>query len=259
LWRTGIPHEQLESFYSEHAESIDRRSVVSAPPRRGRAAIASDGKAIGELFPTMTFAPLAVRGERLALARALLTSAEGFELTFLSVWELDASGLWSRTVTFDVTDLVGAVAELEERHRRLAGDAYTNIDRHLADFAAVYSRGDRAAVETFLAPGLMSTDHRHIGYGTLDRDGMLAWFESRSQTALSMTVLNTKIHVTERVSLVAGLVLGATQEGSSYEWCTAMVTVHDEQGRACTVDLFDAEQWADAVAVFHEQVARTDR
>jgi hypothetical protein len=79
-------------------------------------------KVVREMFPTIIAEPIAARGERLVLCRTRLVSPDGLELSLLSVSECDATGRFARTVTFDDTDLAGALNELDERSRVQAGD-----------------------------------------------------------------------------------------------------------------------------------------
>jgi hypothetical protein len=59
---------------------------------------------------------LAVRGERLALARRRMTGTGGFDLELLTVVEVDADERHAVTVLFDADDRAGAWQELDARY-----------------------------------------------------------------------------------------------------------------------------------------------
>ena len=73
------------------------------------------------LFIEMGFSielePVAVHGDRLALCRALFMDASGNEIVTLQVLTLDEDGLRTSCVSFDESDLAGAMAELESLRR----------------------------------------------------------------------------------------------------------------------------------------------
>lgn len=72
-------------------------------------------------------AVIAVRGDRLSLARTLWRNADGFEIPQLSIGELDAEGRCSALVSFDDDALDAAMAELDARYR--AGEGAELFDR----------------------------------------------------------------------------------------------------------------------------------
>ena len=249
LWEAG---ETLDQQYADDAESIDRRTGVSAPTRSGREAVVGDAQVVRELFPILVHLPLAVRGERLALNRVRPISADGFELSLLSVSESDGAGRLRRLTTFDDTDLLGALDTLESRHRELVGDAYTEADRIIAVAAATLAGYDVAGMDAVLAPDLVSTDHRPIGYGTLDRDALLAFLRTRSELTPVTTSMLSKIYRSDRASLLACRTTGRTAADSEYEWVYAMVYRHAANGLVTHLDVFADDQWSEAVALFDE-------
>lgn len=83
-----------------------------------RADTIANNCAFVELGFSIELVPIAVRGDRVALCRALLTDASGNEIVALQVLTLDERGLRTACVSFDEDDVAAAMGELETRHRR---------------------------------------------------------------------------------------------------------------------------------------------
>ncbi len=128
LMSNGEPGRLVE-MTTDDIEMIDRRQLISLPPMHGQAEMQRAAEGLNEFFGLQQIEPLAVRGHRLGLALTTFTAPNGFLGVSLTLLELDEAGLASRYVEFDETDLPAALAELEERHRLIEGDAYTDADR----------------------------------------------------------------------------------------------------------------------------------
>ena len=83
----------------------DRRTGVSIGQLRGVDAAIDNMEAQDELFGPTTFAPIAVRGEHLALFRTRALSDSGFELVSLGIVEIDDTGQTCAMTFFDDDDL----------------------------------------------------------------------------------------------------------------------------------------------------------
>ena len=111
------------AYLSSEVELLDRRTGVSMPTLTGVNRVREVLAATYELFDTITFDVLAVRGDRVALIRMSCRTADGLDVTSLNVVESDEEGRVSRMMTADETDLAGAVEELDARWRLIAGTA----------------------------------------------------------------------------------------------------------------------------------------
>lgn len=128
------------------------------------------------------------------------------------------SGRICRWVTFDEDDLLGALDELEARHRVLAGDTYSDVEHVLAENVAATNRHDWTAYEAGMTPDLVATDHRIVGFGTLDRDGLLAWSRTREELIPNSTTVISKVYGDGPAILATGRATGVTADGNEYEW-----------------------------------------
>jgi hypothetical protein len=196
--------------------------------------------------------PLAVRGERLALYRTHLRSHTGFELSILNIPVFDESGHICRSVTFDDTDIDAALDELDQRHATIAGAAYTNADRVVAETAATLRRLDLEAWIATMSEDFISVDHRPIGYGTIDRSGLLALIRARHELTATNTHVVAKVYGSARASLVVMNTSSRSVEDSQYEWSFPFVFRHDDDGRVARLDVYSDDQWADALARFDD-------
>ena len=106
---------------------IDHRRGVSAPDIVGIGAYVENQRAVRGLIGSARIEHLAVRGERLVLARVAYTSREQFEATHLALFEYDDAGRLGRTDIWDDDDRLAAIDAMESRHRELAGEAPVGV------------------------------------------------------------------------------------------------------------------------------------
>ncbi|WP_082990612.1 BTAD domain-containing putative transcriptional regulator [Mycobacterium sp. 1482292.6] len=103
---------------------IDHRRVVSADTQHGRDDVIRDLQAAaGVGFTISMVSAIAIRGERLVLARSRATGSDpgGVQNDALNVFEVDADDRIARVVSYDMEDFDAAVAELDARY--MAGEA----------------------------------------------------------------------------------------------------------------------------------------
>jgi hypothetical protein len=135
---------------------VDRRSTVAAPDTSGGAEYADALAASLDVgFTSFRVTPIAVRGERLALSRVVMTTDDGFDMCFLVFDEMGDDGRAIRSVYFDDDDLVTAVEALEVRHRELSGDAYSEAERAYVDKILAHNRADgpvQCQVKRYVSP-----------------------------------------------------------------------------------------------------------
>ncbi|MDQ1494556.1 MAG: hypothetical protein QOG69_1039, partial [Actinomycetota bacterium] len=152
----------------------DRRRVVNAGIRHGRAAEIANMQAFAEVGTlNITLTIMATRGERLVLVRDHLSVRDWSESAYngVSVMEINADNQISAHVLFDPDDLDAAIEELDARY--LAGEAaehshawsvvaraFSAINRHelLATTADWVNIDHRRA--TSFAPGEMTANIR---------------------------------------------------------------------------------------------------
>ena len=210
---------------------FDRRHGVSAPTADGVDAYMDAARAWFDVgFDELVLEPLAVRGESLMLSRGGYRVADGREVMFLVVYELDGEGLIARGTHFDEDELVAAVDELDERYLAGEGAPYARMVNGRRALVRALAQGDEAAKQHF-APGFEFVDHRALSWPLTDAEG---WIEMTRQ--LDMVVSNgalivRTVHFAGRAELVSADFSGTTDDGSEYAWSTHVVALYDEQGR----------------------------
>ncbi|MEX1009019.1 MAG: nuclear transport factor 2 family protein, partial [Acidimicrobiia bacterium] len=251
-WLLG--HGEAAAGYALMADDVVgtfRRRAVSSPPTSGREEFERVIRSMRETFPRATYEPVAVRGDRLALVRINMLTDAGFEVPHLGLYEIDEAELISRVVTFDDSDLVGALEELEQRHRELSGDTYTHAEQSFAERSIAYQRGDLDTMLTFLSQHYQVVDHTPVGFGTADAAGLRAQIAAWDPQVPTV-VIQAKRYVSERAILEAIAHRGTTDDGSDYVWENATVACFDANGLVVADHSFPIEQWDEAVALFDE-------
>jgi hypothetical protein len=208
-------------------------------------------RAQDNLFGPTTFEPIAVRGERLALARTRAVAPSGFELVSLGIVDTDAEGRFCAWTFFDDDDLPAALEELEHRHRELSDDAYTANERRFVERSIAYQRGDFDAMLGSLGEHYQVVDHGPVGFGTADAAGLRAQIDAWDARVPTMSI-QAKRYVSERAILEATAIHGTTEDGHAYVWPYATVACFDRDGLIAADHAFPIEQWDEAVALFDE-------
>ncbi len=170
-----------------------------------------------ETFQEVEFEPLAVRGDRVALVRYRFAAGEDFTAG-LMVAEVDEQGLIRLLDTFDEDDFIGAVDELEERHRAISGAAYTEADRLLAESITLGNHGEPIGIERF-TPDFTAVSHIHMHLAPANREEFVRdWAGSLRDVAPDFRWYAAKAYVDELASINVTEAVGLTPEGSEYTW-----------------------------------------
>ena len=233
----------------------DRRRGVSIGVLHGHDEMDENIRAQDDLFGPTTFDPIAVRGERLALARTRAVAPSGFELVSLGIFEADAEGRFSSFTFFDESDLVAALEALEQRHRELSGDAYPPNERLFVERSIAYQHGDLDTMLGSSGADYQVVDHTPAGFGTADAAGLRAQIDAQHAQVPTVAV-QAKRYVSERAILEATSNHGSTEDGHDYVWAYATVACFDGDGLIAADHAFPIEQWDEAVALFDEWTGR---
>ena len=192
----------------------------------------------------LTSKPIAIRGDRLAVAHCSVRS-DGGEIEFLIVTETDSDGLITAQVTFDDDQLHDALDELNRRwaaldpQPRVQGDAW--ID---GKFRHGFDSGDAEGWRQLFTPDCVVVDHRRLGLGTRTA---AQWVESNRAFAgeldewvSDIPLLADDVEVTR---------MEKVRRDGSGAWSLYNVVSYD--GMAVSgMELFDLDQRPDAVARF---------
>jgi class 3 adenylate cyclase len=195
---------------------------------------------------------IATRGERLALFRMPAGESAG---EHLAVVEHDAAGRRVALVTFDVTDLEAAHAELDRRFAAGEGAPHAVFLAHHGEFRRAAAARDRDALLRLLPADFTLLSHRRLA-NTGRR-------MTREEYVASLTVMDdlgvrAAIRVDHILRLCATAVVGVstyrgTARGGDFENATVFVGSHD--GRLLHEwELFDLEQ-LDAALVRYAALA----
>ncbi|MFN2428048.1 MAG: nuclear transport factor 2 family protein, partial [Candidatus Binatia bacterium] len=202
-----------------------------------------------------TITPLATRGEKLALSRLLYEgeAPEGggpFAQDRLCIDECDAAGRIVSTVLFGPDDLDAALTELDARWE--AGEG--------AALGPIISRCDRGIAEknwgaltAVCGPNFVEYDHRSLAVlGTTI--GAQAWVQNFiTQLEIAPDTRLRHRHVRANAhGLLFEFTWEGTQDGGAYEMPMLGVAEVREPGRMDRVDIYDPEQFGQAMARFEE-------
>lgn len=107
---------------------------------------------------------VAIRGDRLALERQLVTSND-FEVELLVLCEVDEQDRLMFTALFDPDDVDGAFAELDERFARGEGAPYPDVLRAGNKAIEAINAHDWPALLACFTQDYVFVDHQPVGFG----------------------------------------------------------------------------------------------
>ena len=241
-------------MFSPDVVWTDHRSVVAFPPLRGIEAVGAGYTSAFGAYDDVAMEPTAVRGERLALYAARMTTDAGWESVARLLVGLDGGGRIDVLMTFDEDDLLGAVEEMDRRDRELRGDEYPLAEAVFTRNTLAVSRGD---LETMTyAPGYRAVDHSPAGMGDADSAGHVEQIEIMVSQVPGVVMFSARLYSSGRAVLAYMPIRGTTEDGSEYVWELAVVEVVDDAGRIVEDHNFQIEQWDEARALFDERRSR---
>jgi class 3 adenylate cyclase/ketosteroid isomerase-like protein/tetratricopeptide (TPR) repeat protein len=227
------------------------RSVV-----RGREARLENTKAIVAIGVTRAeYTPIALRGDRLALARNVLRGDADsiFEAEVLMVTEVDDQGRVTATVVLDVGDVDAAFDELDGRYLAGEGRPCADIVRLGFEGSRIYNDRDWDAYADFFNDDMVMVDRRPAGAGTISGRGELVRY---LQTLIDMAP-GARMATTEVPAVAGDRVLmrlrvhGTTPEGAEIELAFYVLYLM-RAGRFSRMEVFLIEQRNQALARFDE-------
>ncbi|OBK93883.1 BTAD domain-containing putative transcriptional regulator, partial [Mycobacterium sp. 1165178.9] len=248
----------LAETFADDITTQDRRRVIGHAVGHGRDAVVANGRAIIDFGMTnVTSTVVAIRGNRLVLARARYSGPDeqpgAFHTDVLNVVESDADNRIAMLFIFDPDDLGGALAELDARY--LAGEAapYANAWSVIAGGHAALNRRELPPITS----DCVSMDHRRglaFGPGELP-----AYFHAGFDLGHD---IRTYVEVVHRLSNLGAICThvghGVSHEGFAAEWRGVdLLTVDGDMVNRCEV--FDEADLATALARFDELHPRDPR
>lgn len=234
--------DAVQAAMAEDFASYDRRQVVNAGVRRGRAIHIENMRSVGEVgFKNAGSPAIATRGERLALCRSRFAAGEGprseIVAEALMIIETDAANRLVSNTVFDLDALNEAFAELDAKYA--AGEAMPHAQTWSVVTRAYAALNRQEQFER----DWIYTDHR--------RGTPFASTSAHPDVWDVTPDLNAHIEVVHRLTdgavLVTSVVGGSSQDGFEAEWrFVQLLTVARDRIERC--ELFDETDIDTAIA-----------
>ena len=250
---------RLSALHAPGFAMDDRRGHVQLELNREQALLLPDGAYEWRY----TWEPVATRGDRLALVRALnafRTDLVGpSEIEWLSIVEVNEAGQRTLGILFDPDDLDTAYAELDARYHAGEAAPYPNVAAGMREFSRAFAARDWDALAARCAPDLAVHDHRLLGWETLHGPAayvraLRALVDLAPDTALRLD----HVEMREQGYLVVTVWSGSC-DGGAFEEPSLMVAELDDAGRIRRFDAYDLERQGAARARFAEVASVAER
>ncbi len=133
---------------------------------------------------------LAVRGERLQLGFGRFSNDDGYETTYLNVFEVGDDGRIVYEGRFDENDFEGAYRELERRYYAGEGAAFAEAGALGTEWVIALNQGDFDLVFGELTAPSMRVENRSLSlFGDRSAAELRATFEDLNDTVTSVRAL----------------------------------------------------------------------
>lgn len=211
--------------------------------------------AVGAWKITMT--PLALRGDRLCLRRALFegrdAQPEAFRVEALCVVEIDADERVATRVVFDPDDFEAAIAELDTRYLAAEAAPHAHTWSVIAGGYAALNRRE----EPPTPPNLASIDHRRVA--AYAPGELFAYVRARWDIGQQIRTYVERVHrLNDLGAVVTHAARGSSQAGFEVEWREVdILTVDGDMVNRSEV--FDEEDIDAAFARFDQLSRPTPR
>jgi class 3 adenylate cyclase/type II secretory pathway predicted ATPase ExeA/ketosteroid isomerase-like protein len=253
--------DSQREFVHPDVVKLDHQHLAIDPPLNGRDEYMLHLRAVVDTgMIHVEYEPVAIRGERLVLARGGSRTDSGFESIVLDVFEFDDSERLVRVVDFSDDDLAGALDELDERY--IAGDGAGQADqvRRWNDHSKAFNRRDWTAADSLFGTGARVVSHMKLTHAVTDVESLGAAMRSNVGAVPDAFQITTSLEVDGEVTLARVAVVGHTPDGGEVLWVRwVILCFEDDHCSYC--ELFDLEDEAAARAAFsrlveEERVAR---
>jgi DNA-binding SARP family transcriptional activator len=254
-------YEQLHApnvFSESHRKAVGftHAAVAIVPPENWAHEVR---RVLGTSGVRLTGHDIAVRGERLALARVVVGTADANPGAphdeFLEIYGIDEEGRISLQIFFDLEDMDAAIAELDAAHARFEEDAHRRArrlenaasqaaERHSAHFAA----RDWDALAKVLADDFVTDDRRRAVNAGIrrGRDAEIANMQAAAEVGITYTAF-VVIAVRDERLILARASVG---EGGSAEFTADVLSVVEINlhNQIAAFVIFEEDDFDDAIA-----------
>jgi class 3 adenylate cyclase len=256
--------DEFEQLYAPEVFSQSNRKVIGFTHAAGAIVQPENwaheiGRVLGASGVRLTAHDIAVRGERLALARLVVGTADASpgapQDEFLQIYGIDEEGRISLQIWFDLEDMDAAIAELDAAHarfedeahrqaRRLENAASRTAERHSAHFAA----RDWDALAKVLADDFVTDDRRRAVNAGIrrGRDAEIANMQAAAEVGITYTAF-VVIAVRDERLILARASVG---EGGSAEFTADVLSVVEinSHNQIAAFVIFELDDFDSAIA-----------
>ena len=245
----GCQFDAIAEILADESFVDDRRRIVNAGLWQGRDAVISNMRALAGGANT-TSTVVAIRGERLALARIYFANRElqhgDFGLEMLSIAEIDADNQIAAHIVFDPDDLGAAFAELDARYLVGEAAAHAHTWSVIARTYAAFNQHEFPST----TPDPVYIDHRP-GV-SVDEVDVAASIRAVWDLTPDVRICIEAVHrLSELGAVVTAAMKGTSPEGFDAEW--QMIDIFTVEGdRLRRIEVFDEADLDAALARFDE-------
>jgi class 3 adenylate cyclase/tetratricopeptide (TPR) repeat protein len=250
--------DDLAALATDDYEFEDRRPGLGAK-LRGRAAFVETLSLAAKLgVRRIDAAPVAVRGDRLALVRGTF-AGDDFEADILALNQVDEQGRTSLGMLFDPGDLPAALAELDARYVADEGRDQADVLRIALAPLAAYNRRDWAAFAACYAAECIVVDHRLAGWAeTRGIDAHIHGLVELLALAPDLVLtISAVAAVSDRGVVLSGCVRGTDAGGGGVELAFHIVYRVDRDGIRA-MEIFSTAELDEALAALRRFDGDTD-
>ncbi len=201
---------------------------------------------------------LAVRGERLQLAVGRFSNEDGYETTYLIVYEVGDDGRIVYEGRFDDHDFEAAYRELDRRYYAGEGAAYAEGGTTATDWVIALNQGDFDRVFGELSiPDLRFEDRSRSGFGDFSAAEFRASFQELNAMVVSVRTWISAMCWVAPDYFVARLEREAIgRDSEKYAW-TRIHVAEIRHGRLVSIRRFDLDDEEAAFAYAEERMRAT--
>ena len=243
---TAIPELLAEDMFTD-----DRRRLVGAETRRGRAVNMADGRALADVGTiNINSTVVAIRGEHLVLDRSRYAvddeAPDSPEIEVLRVCEMNTDNRLAACVVFDPEDIDAAFAELDARY--LADEAARHAEVW-SEIVQSYAEMNRHEIPQAMS-SWKTVDHRVRE--TFEGGDLTAYARSAWDLMPDVKIRIEAVHRLSDLGAVATHVAyGTSQDGFEAEWrMIVLLLKRGENLNRC--ELFNEADIGDALTRFDD-------
>ena len=180
-----------------------------------------------------------------------MRAADGHEMVFLNVAEIDESGRAKSTTSFDEDALDDAIDELNERY--LAGEGASRAaDLETGrQYSARLNAGDWDGLRPLVTEDFEVVDTRRLSWPTLGLGEFVEAHESYDDQIAQHTFQRC-VHLRGNAGLSTSVNIGVDAEGGEFEWVFHTLATFSADHRIERMELFDENDFATALARLDE-------